>query len=131
MSIAHNFLLVVGCKNPRVGDAYSSSIPFPYIPPPPPPHHAKHLGCATPLSLIDYFCVSVFHDSIRVGFVSGPKALIYRIQLHMEASVLHSSAVSQVGFQHRYSNYYQMDTLCNICVSFKSFDCKNIFTASS
>ncbi|PIK44361.1 putative kynurenine/alpha-aminoadipate aminotransferase, mitochondrial isoform X2 [Apostichopus japonicus] len=29
-------------------------------------------------------------------FVSGPKALIYRIQLHMEASVLHSSAVSQM-----------------------------------
>ncbi|XP_071848039.1 kynurenine/alpha-aminoadipate aminotransferase, mitochondrial-like [Apostichopus japonicus] len=38
----------------------------------------------------------VLSAGIRVGFVSGPKALIYRIQLHMEASVLHSSAVSQM-----------------------------------
>ncbi|KAJ8028785.1 Kynurenine/alpha-aminoadipate aminotransferase, mitochondrial [Holothuria leucospilota] len=38
----------------------------------------------------------VLSAGIRVGFVSGPRALIYRIQLHMEASVLHSSAVSQM-----------------------------------
>lgn len=38
----------------------------------------------------------VLSAGIRIGFVSGPKALVYRIQLHMEASVLHSSAVSQM-----------------------------------
>jgi len=34
-------------------------------------------------------------SGIRVGFVTGPPALIERIEYHAQASVLHSSAVSQ------------------------------------
>ncbi len=34
-------------------------------------------------------------SGLRVGFVSGPPALIERIELHQQASVLHSSGVSQ------------------------------------
>lgn len=34
-------------------------------------------------------------SGLRVGFVTGPPALIERIELHQQASVLHSSGVSQ------------------------------------
>jgi len=34
-------------------------------------------------------------SGIRVGFVTGPPALVERIELHAQASVLHSSGVSQ------------------------------------
>jgi len=38
----------------------------------------------------------VLSSGIRLGFVTGPKALIERIVLHMQVSVLHASSLSQV-----------------------------------
>ena len=38
----------------------------------------------------------VLSSGIRLGFVTGPPPLIERINLHMQASVLHASSLSQV-----------------------------------
>ena len=38
----------------------------------------------------------ILSSGIRLGFVTGPKPIIERINLHMQASVLHASSLSQV-----------------------------------
>eukprot|EP00096_Caligus_rogercresseyi_P015740 TRINITY_DN8215_c0_g1_i2.p1 TRINITY_DN8215_c0_g1~~TRINITY_DN8215_c0_g1_i2.p1 ORF type:complete len:302 (+),score=61.44 TRINITY_DN8215_c0_g1_i2:62-907(+) len=38
----------------------------------------------------------VLSSGLRLGFVTGPKPLVERIVLHMQASVLHASSLSQV-----------------------------------
>lgn len=38
----------------------------------------------------------VLSSGLRLGFVCGPQALVERIQLHMQVSVLHASSLSQV-----------------------------------
>jgi hypothetical protein len=40
----------------------------------------------------------VLSSGLRVGFVTGAKPLIHRIELHVQASVLHTSALPQVFF---------------------------------
>jgi len=35
-------------------------------------------------------------SGIRLGFVTGPKALVDKIVLHMQVSVLHASSLSQI-----------------------------------
>ena len=39
-----------------------------------------------------------------MGFVSGPRPLVERIVYHMQASVLHTSQMSQVGFE--FNHFY-------------------------
>lgn len=39
----------------------------------------------------------VLSAGIRIGFVTGPKPLIRNIALHMQASILHASSLSQVS----------------------------------
>jgi kynurenine/2-aminoadipate aminotransferase len=38
----------------------------------------------------------VLSSGLRLGFVTGPKALTNRIELHMQASVMHASSLPQV-----------------------------------
>ncbi len=38
----------------------------------------------------------IMSSGIRLGFVTGPKPLVDRLVLHMQVSVLHASALSQV-----------------------------------
>ncbi len=35
-------------------------------------------------------------SGIRLGFITGPKPLVDKIVLHMQVSVLHASALSQI-----------------------------------
>ena len=37
---------------------------------------------------------------MRLGLVSGPKPVLDRISLHMQASVMHASGLSQVRLEH-------------------------------
>ncbi|KAF4518692.1 hypothetical protein B566_EDAN002728 [Ephemera danica] len=38
----------------------------------------------------------ILSSGLRLGFVTGPKALVNRIELHMQASVMHASSLPQV-----------------------------------
>ena len=70
-------------------------------------------GCISyPWSLI---CAFLFH-SIRIGFVSGPKAILEKVNFHMQASVLHTSGVSQVN-NANISNFFLEWKITHFCAA--------------
>ncbi|XP_040573353.1 kynurenine/alpha-aminoadipate aminotransferase, mitochondrial [Lepeophtheirus salmonis] len=54
----------------------------------------------------------VLSSGLRLGFVTGPKTLIERVVLHMQASVLHASSLSQVLVNELF-NEWGMDGFLN------------------
>ena len=38
----------------------------------------------------------ILSSGLRVGFLTGPKPLLHRLTLHMQVSVMHCSALSQM-----------------------------------
>jgi kynurenine/2-aminoadipate aminotransferase len=40
----------------------------------------------------------VLSAGLRLGFVTGPKPLMERIELHMQVSTMHTSGLTQVKF---------------------------------
>ena len=47
-------------------------------------------------------CVGIFiFRRMRVGFLTGPKYLLQRVNMHMQASVLHTGGMAQVELQTR------------------------------
>jgi len=39
----------------------------------------------------------VLSAGLRIGYVTGPKQLLERIELHVQSSVIHTPALTQVG----------------------------------
>ena len=71
--------------------------------------------------------LKLLSSGLRVGFVTGPPALIERIELHAQASVLHSSGIAQALLQ-VYSTHGAMQRrvkatngLCNIVTALQNF----------
>lgn len=38
----------------------------------------------------------IMSSGLRVGFITGPKTLLHRVELHMQTSSMHTSSLSQV-----------------------------------
>ena len=43
------------------------------------------------------YVILLFFSRMRIGSVTGPKPILERISLHMQASVMHASSLSQVS----------------------------------
>lgn len=57
----------------------------------------------------------VLSSGLRLGYLTGPKQLVQNIELHIQSSYLHSSALSQVNMACKFT-----DSLININYTFIS-----------
>ena len=51
---------------------------------------------------------------MRLGVCSGPKPVLDRLSLHMQASVMHASGLSQVNLGRNFTNNWKFK--CFVCV---------------